>query len=449
MKIIHKKAFSVSFPATHRKINTQKLLRDVHAKNKKFDENAKIINDICVPLRKENKNFHDDMKKVHYVKANQYNNETNVLFKKIERQYKERGYKIPSLSFGEDTVFKQSPLLISKSSINKYYSDNPPVKTEEGNDIYQNDKHYNYMKKVNLIAKCKINKIKNPNEIIKIFKRNEPDKIIQKKKINYSVENEKLQSEINELKSQNSKISLNTTGSFYKPPTRHLSCHKINRNKKPVIIRLNIVSKIEPKRKRLLSENTSSLLKSVIEDRKQSENNSKSNEVISTFYSTKNAFLKPSTEISPIKKVQKRKTRMKIKTEKIVKKKPYILTYNKEEDLTNLYNELKDMNGVNNEDINVNLQKYFEMYSDNDKEEKGIINLKKKSPFNSYLRSHLLGMKIKNVNLYSKIKESFSHLKEQKNKSHHDIMKQMKKADKKINALNMKYTKSFINWYSF
>ena len=116
MKIIHKKAFSVSFPATHRKINTQKLLRDVHAKNKKFDENAKIINDICVPLRKENKNFHDDMKKVHYVKANQYNNETNVLFKKIERQYKEKGYKIPSLSFGEDTVFKQSPLLISKST---------------------------------------------------------------------------------------------------------------------------------------------------------------------------------------------------------------------------------------------------------------------------------------------------------------------------------------------
>ena len=57
MKNIHKKAFSVSFPATHRKINTQKLLRDVHAKNKKFDENAKIINDICVPLRKENKNF--------------------------------------------------------------------------------------------------------------------------------------------------------------------------------------------------------------------------------------------------------------------------------------------------------------------------------------------------------------------------------------------------------
>lgn len=445
MKIIHKKAFSLSFPTTHRKLNTKKILKEVHDNNKKFDENAKIINEICVPLRKENKNFHDDMKKVHYVKANQYNNETNVLFKKIERQYKERGYKIPSLSFGEDTVFKQSPLLISKSSINKYYNDNPPIKTEESSDIYANDKHYNYMKKINLITKCKINKIKNPNEIIKIFKRNQPDKILHKKKFNYSVENDKLQSEIKELKTQNSKISLNTTNSFYRPPTRHLSCNKMNHNKKPILIRLNTSTKIVPKR--ILSENTSSILKSVIiEDRKQL-NNSKS--ILSTFYSTKNAFLKPSTtEISPIKK--SKKSRKNIKTEKIVKKKPYILTYNKEEDLSNLYNEFKDLNCINNnEDNTINLQKYFDMYYNNQDEPKENTNLKKNEPFNSYLRSHFLDMKIKKVNLYSKIKESFSHLKEQKNKSHHDIMKKMKNADKNINVLDRKYTKSFINWYSF
>ena len=154
----HKKYFSDSFPSTNRRIDLYEISREFNETNKKFDKNTERFKTYCLPFRKENQAFHDDMKKVHYVPANQYNTETNVLFKKIERQYKAKGYKIPSLSFGKDTVFKDSPIIVKRKSIEKYYLNNPPQR-ENNDELYEKDKHYKYMEKVNTIISCKANHI--------------------------------------------------------------------------------------------------------------------------------------------------------------------------------------------------------------------------------------------------------------------------------------------------
>ena len=153
----HKKYFSDSFPSTNR-MDLYEVSREFHETNRKFDKNTEMIKTYCLPFRKENQAFHEDMKKVHYVPANQYNTESNVLFKKIERQYKAKGYKIPSLSFGKDTVFKDSPIIVKRKSIEKYYLNNPPQR-ENNDELYEKDKHYKYMEKVNTIISCKANHI--------------------------------------------------------------------------------------------------------------------------------------------------------------------------------------------------------------------------------------------------------------------------------------------------
>ena len=104
----HKKYFSDSFPSTNR-MDLYEVSREFHETNRKFDKNTEMIKTYCLPFRKENQAFHEDMKKVHYVPANQYNTETNA-----------KGYKIPSFSFGKDTVFKDSPIIVKRKSIEKY-----------------------------------------------------------------------------------------------------------------------------------------------------------------------------------------------------------------------------------------------------------------------------------------------------------------------------------------
>ena len=90
----HKKYFSDSFPSTNR-MDLYEVSREFHETNRKFDKNTEMIKTYCLPFRKENQAFHEDMKKVHYVPANQYNTETNVLFKKIERALKNITLIIP------------------------------------------------------------------------------------------------------------------------------------------------------------------------------------------------------------------------------------------------------------------------------------------------------------------------------------------------------------------
>ena len=85
----HKKYFSDSFPSTNR-MDLYEVSREFHETNRKFDKNTEMIKTYCLPFRKENQSFHDDMKKVHYVPAN---TETNVLFKKLKDSIKQRGTK--------------------------------------------------------------------------------------------------------------------------------------------------------------------------------------------------------------------------------------------------------------------------------------------------------------------------------------------------------------------
>lgn len=86
----HKKYFSDSFPSTNR-MDLYEVSREFHETNRKFDKNTEMIKTYCLPFRKENQAFHEDMKKVHYVPANQYNTETNVLFKKNRKTVQGKG----------------------------------------------------------------------------------------------------------------------------------------------------------------------------------------------------------------------------------------------------------------------------------------------------------------------------------------------------------------------
>ena len=55
-------------------------------------------------------------------------------------------------------MFKDSPIIVKRKSIEKYYLNNPPQR-ENNDELYENDKHYKYMEKINQIVSCKTNHI--------------------------------------------------------------------------------------------------------------------------------------------------------------------------------------------------------------------------------------------------------------------------------------------------
>lgn len=431
MKSKHRKALSQSLPHTHRKIKLKKLIQEVRETNKKFNKNMKIIQDICLPLQKENQNFHDDMKKVHYVKSNQYNNETNILFKKIERQYKEKGYKIPSLSFGEDTVFRQTPLLLDQVGFQKYYQNHPlPSSQTEGNKVdFSKDKHYNYIQRINDIVSCRENRINEEN--IEELHSYYNERTEAKPKIDYSVENEKLKSNIDELTKQTSKLSI--PFSLFKKPTKHGSSNFLKRSTKGKIQHLKTFFNLKPNN----TQNETSNFDSRALTRKKTSKFLQGN--LSTFFSSNNKSTKPSTEVSFLQGEKPKKI--------------FDFSRNKEENLNKLYSETKDLNNVLSNDIYMSdLEKYFYQYNkekyNNEINKK--FSMKSNNPFSIY-KSHCLDKKIINSNIYSKFKEFFMNINRKNlNISQYKIsLSKMKKADKKLYKLDEMYTKNFASWYSF
>lgn len=430
MKSKHRKALSHSLPHTHRKIELKKIIQEVRETNKKFNKNMQIIQDICLPLQKENQNFHDDMKKVHYVKSNQYNNETNILFKKIERQYKEKGYKIPSLSFGEDTVFKQSPLLLDQVSFNKYYQNHPPPQTEGNKVDFSQDKHYNYILKMRDIVRCRENRV-NEDDIDEVRSLYCNGNVEAKSKVDYPVENEKLRINIEELTAQTSKLSI--PFSLFKKPTKHTSSNFIKISTKSKIQHLKTFFNLKPQN--IQSEITN--FEGRVLTRKKTSKYIQGN--LSTFFPSHNKSTKPSTEVSFLQSEKPKKV--------------FDFSRNKEENLNKLYSETKDLNNVlSNEFYMAELKKYFDQY--NNEKYKNELNkkfsMKSKNPFSMY-KSHCLDKKIINSNIYSKLKEFFMNINRKNlNISKYKIsLSKMKKADKKLNKLDEMYTKTFASWYSF
>lgn len=138
-------------------------------------------------------------------------------------------------------MFKDSPITVKRKSIVKYYLNNPPQ--TENDEMYEKDKHYKHMEKVNKIISCKANHIDETHLEFKTKKQ--VKKELPQKNINYTIENAKSKKEIKELKEQNKKNDrfLKSKMSM-QLPMKHLSCNKIVNNK--MIVHLKTLSKFAP-----------------------------------------------------------------------------------------------------------------------------------------------------------------------------------------------------------